>query len=111
MSRKCDRAKYRRRAKDARANRDKRQHRLLVAEAEHRRRVEEHRRRELEAREADPRYQLLGQLVGILQARLHANPAYQLIKTARLLGCEPEQFLDDVLRMARIEKGGLLDEK
>ena len=70
MVRKCDRAKYQRRAKDARANRDQRQHRLLLAEAEHRRKVEEHNRRELEARERDPRYQLLGQLVGILAARL-----------------------------------------
>ena len=69
MSRKCDRAKYRRRAKDARANRDQRQHRLLMAEAEHRRKVEEHNRRELEARDADPRYQLLGQLVGMRMAR------------------------------------------
>jgi chromosome segregation and condensation protein ScpB len=106
MARKCDTSKYRRRRVRERVNTEVRKKRIAANEAYWRKKHQEAQEAAHQAWLADPRRQLIQQLVNILSARLYANPLYRMLEVANLFGIDANRLMDDIVKRGVIPLPG-----
>ena len=94
MARKCDTSKYRKRRQREHVNSVARRRRQAEEKALFHKRQREAIAAAREAWLADPRRQLIQQLVNILSARLYANPLYRMLEVANLFGIDANRLME-----------------
>ncbi len=106
MARKCDTTKYRRRKQREHVNALARRHRVELYDAGVRKRQREAVAAARVAWLADPRRQLIQQVVNILYAQLCSNPLYRMLEVSSLFGIDANRLMEDIVKRGTIPLPG-----